>query len=102
MVDTAFACLVVDVKVLEVVVKINATRAKVATQESCVRSENSGDIDVTFPAERDGHANLPFVKMGYHGPVELSSDVLHVVVNQYDDAKRWWILLTSPRNHATM
>ena len=102
MVDTAFACLVIDVEVLKVVVKIHATRAEVATQKSCMRCENSGDIDVAFSAEGDGHANLPFVKMSYHGPVELSSDVLHVVANQYGDAERRRILLTSPRNHATM
>ena len=82
MVNAAFACLVIDVEVLEVVVEINTTRAEVATQKGCMSRENSGDIDVTFSAEGDGHASLPLVKMSYNSLFELSSDVLHVVVNQ--------------------
>ena len=102
MVNAAFTCLVIDVEVLEVVVKINATRAEVATQKGCMGCENSGDIDVTFPAEGDRHANLPFVKMSYHGLLQLSRDILHAVVNQYNVTKRWGIGLTSPRNQATI
>ena len=102
MVYTAFACLVIDVEVLEVVVKIDATRTEVTTQKCGMRCENSGDIDVAFPAEGDGHASLPFVKMSYYGLFELSSDVLYVAVNKYNVTKRWWRRLTSPRNQATM
>lgn len=38
--------------------------------------ENSGDIDVPLPAERNGNASLPFVKVGYDGSGELTGDVL--------------------------
>lgn len=92
----------IDVEVLEVVVKIDTARAKVATQKCCVRCEDGGDIDVAFPAEGDGNAGLPFVKMSYHDLFELSGDVLRVIANQYSVTKRWRIRLTSPRNHATM
>jgi len=49
-VDTAFARLVIDVEVLKVVVEVDATRAKIATQKCCVGGEHSGDIDVALPA----------------------------------------------------
>ena len=83
MVNAAFARLVVDVKVLKVVVKVDATRAEIATQKRSVGGEYSGDIDMAFPAERYGYANLPFVEMGDYGLGQLSGDVLHVSGDQY-------------------
>ena len=67
----------VDVEVLKVVVEVDATGAEIAAKKSRVRGEYSGDVDVTFPAERDGHANLPFVKMGDYGFGQLPRDVLY-------------------------
>ena len=79
----------IDVEVLKVVVKIDATRAEVTTQKCCMCGEDSGDIDVAFPAEGDSDASLPFVKMSYHNLFELSSDILCVVVSRYNVTKRW-------------
>ena len=77
-VNAAFSRLVVDVEVLKVVIKVYATRTEIAAQKSSMGGEYGGDIDVAFPAERDGHTNLPFVEMGDYGFGQLSRDVLHV------------------------
>lgn len=50
-VDTALASLVVNVKVLEVVVEVDTTSAEVTAQKRRMGGENSGDIDVAFPAQ---------------------------------------------------
>jgi hypothetical protein len=41
---------VVDVEVLEVVVKVNGASAEVAAEESCMSSKDGGDIDVSLSA----------------------------------------------------
>ena len=89
MVNPAFARLVVDVEVLKVVVKVNATSAEIAAKKSRVRGEYSGDIDMALPAERNGHANLPFVKMGDYGLGQLPRDVLHASGDQFSIKERW-------------
>jgi len=101
-VNTAFARLVIDVKVLKIVIKVNTPRTEIAAQKRRVRGENGGDINVTFPAERYRHANLPFVEVGNYGPGELSRDVLHRSGDQHGTKKRRRVRLTSPRNQATM
>jgi hypothetical protein len=52
MIDASLAGFVVDIKVLEIVVKIDGPCAEVSTEESGVGSEYCGDIDSTFSAER--------------------------------------------------
>ena len=88
MVNTAFSRLVIDVEILKVVVEVDTTRAKIATQECRVRGEYGGDIDVALPAERYGHADLPFMEMSDHGLGELSRDVLNKCRGQYRVRKR--------------
>ena len=83
MVDTAFARLVVDIEILKIVVEVDTTRAKISTQKCRVCGEYSGDINVTLPAERYGHANLPFVEMSDYGLGELPRDVLHEYGDQH-------------------
>ena len=68
----------VDVEVLKVVVKVDATRTEISTEEGSVSGEYGGDIDVAFPAERYGHTDLPFVEVGDYGLGQLPRDVLHV------------------------
>lgn len=91
MVNTAFARLVVDVEILKVVVKVNATGAEIAAKKSGMCGEYSGDVDMAFPAERDGHADLPFVKMGNYGLGELPGYVLHVSGDQHNIKERWGV-----------
>jgi hypothetical protein len=80
-VNATFASLVINVEVLKIVVKVDTTRTEVAAQKCRMCGENCGDIDVTLPAQGYGYASLPFVKMSYNGFVELSGDVLHMVIN---------------------
>ena len=53
-VDAALAGFVVDVKVLEVVVKVYRAGAEVAAEQGSVGGKDGGHVDVPFPAERDG------------------------------------------------
>lgn len=48
-IDASFACLVIDVKILEVIVKINASGAKIASEKSCMGGKDGRDIDVSLP-----------------------------------------------------
>ena len=63
MIDSTFACFVVDVEVLEVVVEVYASGAEVAAEEGCVGCEDGADVDVALSAEGDGEACLPFVEV---------------------------------------
>lgn len=85
-VNPALARFVVNVKVLEVVVEIDAASAEVASQERCVRGEDGGDVDVSFSAEWDGEAGLPFVEVGDDGFVDIARDVLgsKIVSHKYE------------------
>ena len=76
MVNTAFSCLVIYVKVLEVVVEVDASGAEVSAEEGCVSSKDCCDVDVTFATERNGKASLPFVKVCYNCELKLAGDVL--------------------------
>ena len=75
-VDAALASFVVDIKILEIVVKIDAARAEVAAKECGVCGEDGGDIDVAFAAKGDREACLPFVEVGDDGGGQLARDVL--------------------------
>ena len=75
-VDAALASFVVDIKILEIVVKIDAARAEVAAKECGMGSEDGGDIDVAFAAKGDREACLPFVEVGDDGGGQLARDVL--------------------------
>jgi hypothetical protein len=97
------ASFMVDIKVLEVVVKIDAAGTEIATEEGSMGREHGRDVDVSFSAERDGDAGLPLVKMSDDGGVELLRHILNdrrpIPVSGErtgDDGSR-----TSPRNHAT-
>lgn len=52
MVDPSFSSFMVDIKVLEVVVKVDGACAKISAEEGGVGGEDSGDVDATFSAER--------------------------------------------------
>ena len=75
-IDSALARFMVDVEVLEVVVKVDGAGAEVAAEEGGVGGEDGGDVDVSLAAEGDGEAGLPFVEVGDNGAVELARDVL--------------------------
>ena len=69
--------LVVDIKVLKVVVKVDGASTQVPAEEGRVCREDGGDVDVPLPTERNGHPGLPFVEMCKDGSVELPRKVLN-------------------------
>lgn len=75
-VDTALACFVVDIKVLEVVVEVDGASAKIAAEKSRVSGEDGGYVDVSLATERDCETGLPFVEVGNYGLVKLTGDIL--------------------------
>lgn len=75
-VNAPLASFMVDIKVLEVVVKIDTAGTEVTPEESSMGREHGRDIHMSLPAERDGHAGLPLVKVGDDGSVELPHDIL--------------------------
>jgi hypothetical protein len=63
MVDTPLPCLVINVKVLEIVVEVHTAGAEVSPEEGGMGGEDGGDVDVSFAAEGDGEPGLPFVEV---------------------------------------
>lgn len=53
MVDTSLPGLVVNVKVLEVVVEVDASGTEVSTEEGGVGGEDGGDVNVSLSAQGD-------------------------------------------------
>lgn len=49
-IDPSLPGFMVNIKVLEVVVEVDGTRAEIATKESCVGRKNSRYVDVPLPA----------------------------------------------------
>ena len=72
MVDATFTGFVVDVEVLEVVIKVNGAGAEVSPEKGCVGCEDCCYVDMTFAAEWDSKACLPFVEMGNDCCVQLA------------------------------
>ena len=77
MIDPTFACFVVNVEVLKVVVEVDASRAKVSAEQCGVSCEDGGNVDVTFSEKRNSETCLPFMEMGYDSGFELTSDILN-------------------------
>lgn len=76
MVDTTLPSLVVNAKVLEVVVKIDATSTKIASEECGMGGKDSCHVDVPLSAERYRKAGLPLMEMGNDGFGEVVGNVL--------------------------
>ena len=77
MIDSTFACFVVDIEVLKVVIEVDASRAKVSAEQCGVSCEDGGNVDVTFSEKRNSETCLPFMEMGYDSSFELTSDILN-------------------------
>lgn len=54
MVDTPLTSFMINVKILQVVVKVNTASTEVTTQKSRVGGEDGGDVNVSLPTKRDG------------------------------------------------
>lgn len=75
-VDTPLAGFVINIKVLQVVVKVNTASTEVTTQKSRVSGEDSGDVNAPLPTKRDGQTSLPFMEVGNDGVVGLAGSEL--------------------------
>ena len=63
-VDATLASLVVDIKVPEVVVKVDGSSAKVTSEQGSMGGKDGGDVDMTLAAEGNAHTCEPLVEVG--------------------------------------
>ncbi|KAH3662104.1 hypothetical protein OGAPHI_006285 [Ogataea philodendri] len=63
MIDASFSSLVVDVELIQVVVKVHTSRTEVSSQQSCMGREDGCAIDFPLSTERNGHASKPLMGM---------------------------------------
>ena len=75
-VDTTLPSFMVNITVLQIVVKVDGASTQVSTQESHMCHEDGGDAKLLLPAERNGLSGLPFVEMRNNGSGELPGSVL--------------------------
>jgi hypothetical protein len=71
MVDTSLSRFMVNVKVLQVVVKVDTAGTEVSTEKGSVSSENGRDVNVSLSTQGDCETRLPFVEMGNDGLLGL-------------------------------
>lgn len=100
MVDPPLSCFVIDVEILEVVVKVDGASAEIAAEKCCVCGEDGRDVDVPFTAKWNSEPSLPLVKVGDDSGCQLPCNILQMEAYQEGDTPGVRIL-TSPRNQAT-
>jgi hypothetical protein len=66
-VNATLASLMVDIKVPEIIVKVNGSSAKITPKQGSMSGKDSGHIDVTLAAKSDTHTGKPFVEVGNDG-----------------------------------
>lgn len=69
MVNTPLASFMVHIKVLQIVVKVDAARTKVPTEQGSMGGKDGRHVDMPLAAQGDGETGLPFVEMGNDGRV---------------------------------
>lgn len=67
MIDSSLSGFLVYIKVLEVVVEVDASGAEVSSEQGGVGGEDGRDVDVSLSAERNGETGLPLVEMSDDG-----------------------------------
>lgn len=82
-VDTTLSSFSIDIEVLQVVVKIDGSSAKISAEKGSVGGKYGGDINATLLAERKGYTSQPFV--------ELDDNCFSLLVV---DKLRWLVLFT--------
>ena len=70
----------VDIKILQIVVEINRTGAKIAAEECCVCRKYGSDVDMSLTAEGDGDSRLPFMEVCNNSCCQLTGDVLSIKI----------------------
>ena len=54
-IDPSFAGFMIDVEILQIVVKVDRSSTQVSCEQSGVRGEDCSDIDATFSAKRESN-----------------------------------------------
>jgi hypothetical protein len=80
----------VDVEVLQVVVKVYRASTEIAAKKCCMGGEDGCHVDVPFTAKRDSEPSLPLVEVRYDSGFQLSRNVLEVEVYQDGDVPEQW------------
>jgi hypothetical protein len=62
-INSSFASFMIDIEILQVVIKVDRARTQVPSEKSSVGSENCSDIDTAFPTEWKCNASEPFMEM---------------------------------------
>ena len=96
-VDTSLSSFVVNIEILQVVVEVDASSTQISTEQGCVSSEDGGHVDVSLSAKRNSQTSLPFVEMGNDSCLGLTGRELPSARAHISS-----VMLTSPKNHATM
>ena len=60
---TTLSCLMVDIEILKIVVKIDGASAEIAAKKSGVSGEHSSDVDMSLSTKRNSNTGLPLMKM---------------------------------------
>lgn len=71
MVDSSLSGFLVYIKVLEIVVEVDASGAEVSSEQGGVGGEDGRDVDVSLSAERDGETGLPLVEVSDDGRLSV-------------------------------
>jgi hypothetical protein len=75
-VDSSFARFVINIEILQIVVKVDGASAEVSSEERGMGCEDGCDVDATFSAERESDTSKPFVEMSNDGSVGLVGNKL--------------------------
>jgi hypothetical protein len=84
-INSSFTSLRIHIEVLEVVVEVDRSGAEIASKESCMRGEDSGNIDSASLAERERDAREPLVEMGNDSFILLVRDKLLCGVSEMNE-----------------
>lgn len=100
MVDTPLTGLVINIKVLQVVVEVDASGTEVSTEQSSVSGEDGRHVDVSFTTKRNGETSLPFVEVGNNGGFSLTGRELPLASRHAKFSRRTH-LAQEPCHHVT-
>lgn len=78
-VDATLASLMIDIKVAQVVVKVDGSGAEVAAEEGGVGSEDGGDVDMTLAAEGNTYTGKPLMEVSNDGSLLLVGSKLVLI-----------------------
>jgi hypothetical protein len=76
MVYSSFAGFVINIEILQIVVKVDGTGAEVSSEERGMGCEDGCDVDAAFSAEGESDTSKPFVEMGNDSSLGLVGNKL--------------------------